>query len=174
MLPLLFIAWYISLVQLSQVRRVSQSVRGQSRARIWEISFLILGFVSIYPIPVLNRYYWLPDVRQKAYRDLLVRVKDLSGRVVCPEDPTIPLFSGKGFVTNIYLELDRNGTSTFPDAVSEELERANFTVQVTNWWGNVLRSDRLQELNFERTEEYGPYVLWKKKSNFSGTKSGGG
>jgi hypothetical protein len=127
----------------------------------WEMLFLILALVSIYPRPVLNRYFWRVDERQSAYPKLIDRVKNLPGKVVSPEDPTISLMAGKGFVWNVYLEWDRSGWKTYPPLTMKEARSSEYLVD-TQWWQDILPSSQIRELDFEAVESIGPYVIWRK------------
>ena len=99
--------------------------------------------------------------------------RTLPGLVVCPEDPTIPLY-GKGFAgRNLFTEKDALPTNglwpTFtPQPVLDELRSADYVVDVTNYERKDVEDGLLVRLGFEPVARAPPdlecYRFWQRKS----------
>jgi len=97
----------------------------------------------------------------------------LPGRVVCPEDPTIPLFA-KGFVgLSVFGERDMrpvNGDwpTEVPDIVLAECREADYVVDVADAWQDPVKEDSLRALGFEPDPAIATdlrcYHIWRRKS----------
>jgi hypothetical protein len=97
----------------------------------------------------------------------------LPGRVVCPEDPTIPLYA-KGFAgLSVFAERDYrtvNGTwpTAIPDTVLAECREADYVVDISDYWQDPVKENSLRALGFEPAPELGAdlscYRIWRRKS----------
>jgi hypothetical protein len=97
----------------------------------------------------------------------------LPGRVVCPEDPTIPLYA-KGFAgLSVFAERDYrtvNGTwpTAIPDTVLAECREADYVVDISDYWQDPVKENSLRALSFEPAPELGAdlscYRIWRRKS----------
>lgn len=106
------------------------------------------------------------------YRKAVSLVGRLPGRVVCPEDPTIPLYA-KGYAgQNIFSEFDSHMVNgewpTVPPATFvANCKTADYIVDVTEYWQDLLTDDLLESLGFEPAPEMTPdlacYRIWRKK-----------
>ena len=87
--------------------------------------------------------------------------RTLPGLVVCPEDPTIPLY-GKGFAgRNLFTEKDALPTNglwpTFtPQPVLDELRSADYVIDVTNYERKDVEDGLLVRLGFEPVAQAPP------------------
>jgi len=97
-------------------------------------------------------------------------ISDLSGNVICPEDPTLPLFSGAGIGRNFFLEYDAvQWPEKMPGYLSTYLMDADYVVDRGPWpWGlDLLKDEHLIQLGFEKTSdldsENGLYSVWLKR-----------
>jgi hypothetical protein len=117
---------------------------------------------------VVSRSRW-----DKDYRETLAVAGRLPGTVVCPEDPTIP-FYGNGYVgLNLFAEHDaraeRGGwPETTPDLVVDEMRRADFIVDIQEYWGENVDVPLLESLGFEAMDvksiDPDCYRIWRKRN----------
>ena len=109
----------------------------------------------------------------KDYRETLKVAGRLPGTVVCPEDPTIPLY-GNGYVgLNLFSEHDARPKHggwqvAMPERVLEEMRRADFIVDVQDYWGENVDDALLAHLGFQPMDvssiDPGCYRIWRKNS----------
>ncbi len=110
----------------------------------------------------------------QAYWKAVELVRELPGTVVCPEDPTIPLHAKQYAGQNFFSEKDahpRNGR--WPDEIPErslaEIRRADYVVDVINYWGENIDEKLLENLGFAPTEDVvvdpGCYKIWRRKTS---------
>ena len=109
----------------------------------------------------------------KDYHEALAVAGRLPGTVVCPEDPTIP-FYGRGYVgLSLFSEKDAHpdrgiwpeGT---PEPVLAEMRKADFIVDVRDYWGENVDDSLLESLGFQalNVESVDPacYQIWRKST----------
>jgi hypothetical protein len=102
----------------------------------------------------------------------------LPGRVICPEDPTIPLYAKAYVGQNIFSERDThlaNGhwPTTVPETVLADCRAADFIVDIADYYDDPLQDELLQSLGFEVAPELAPdlsyYRIWRNKALVSGS-----
>ena len=74
----------------------------------------------------------------QAYWKAVALVRELPGTVVCPEDPTIPLYAKQYAGQNFFSEKDAHPRMELAGrdrTVLAELRRADYVVDVINYWG---------------------------------------
>jgi hypothetical protein len=107
------------------------------------------------------------------YWNVVAAVRSLPGTVVCPEDPTIPLYAKQYAGQNIFSEKDaraQNGSwpRSTPEPVLSELRAADYVVDVANYWGENVNEIMLENLGFEpvRHASLDPecYRIWRSKN----------
>jgi MFS family permease len=92
---------------------------------------------------------------------------DLRGRVLCPEDPTIPLLARGETTRSIFFEMDATlWPSRLPAYVDAEIASARYVIQVKGPLKQLLSDDWLRRLGFaplrEDRLEGSVYHLWEK------------
>jgi hypothetical protein len=102
------------------------------------------------------------------YSDYATVINDVAQlkteRVIAPEDPTIPLLAGASAGRNIYLEYDAIGWPTqMPRYLVDDLQRAEYVVDVKDWWQDLLAPATLRSLGFAVVRDYPHYTLWRKR-----------
>jgi hypothetical protein len=133
--------------------------------------FPFLLFLYAFPVPTTTRYH-ITGARPylKEYINTQRVISDLSGNVICPEDPTLPLFSGAGIGRSFVLEYDAvQWPEKMPNYLRTYLMDADYVVNRGPWpWGlDLLRDEHLIQLGFEKTSdldsENGLYTIWLKQ-----------
>ena len=83
------------------------------------------------------------------YRQVVNRVKHLPGKLICPDDPTIPL-KAKGYVgRNLVVELDAIGWQGRPSYLHAELKRADYVIRVQGDWTPQVTIKELARLGYK-------------------------
>jgi hypothetical protein len=118
-------------------------------------------------LPVWDGEYW----------NAVSVARGLSGKVICPEDPTIALYA-KGYAgQNVYSENDThlvNGAwpEIPPQSVMTEILTADYVVDIVDYWDDILGKKLLQDLGFETAEGFSLdpalYQIWRRKAMTSG------
>jgi hypothetical protein len=100
-------------------------------------------------------------------------VARLPGKVVCPEDPTIPLYA-KGFAgRSVFAERDTrpvNGKwpTAIPDPVLADCRAADYVVDVSDYFQDPLKEHSLRTLGFEpapgMATDLRCYHIWRRRS----------
>jgi hypothetical protein len=116
----------------------------------------------------------------RQYRSAVSAIARLPGRVICPEDPTIPLYA-KGYVgQNIFSERDThlvNGhwPAVVPEIVLADCRAADYIVNIFDYYDDPLQDELLRSLGFEAAPELAPdlscYRIWRKKTLDSGSSA---
>ncbi len=150
-----------------------RAVRGRFRSRLLLGSFLaVLLLMTMYPhlkwenALIVQRSRW-----DKDYRETLAVAGKLPGTVVCPEDPTIP-FYGNGYVgLNLFSEKDARASQgswpeVMPELILDEMRKADFVVDIREYWGENVDDALLESLGFEAMEvaslDPSCYQIWRK------------
>jgi hypothetical protein len=107
------------------------------------------------------------------YDRALSWVAGLPGKVVCPEDPTIPLYA-KGFAgRSVFAERDTrpvNGEwpTAIPDPVLADCRAADYVVDVSDYFQDPVKEQSLRTLGFEpapwMATDLRSYHIWQRKS----------
>jgi hypothetical protein len=99
------------------------------------------------------------------YKDVIRIVRKLPGKVVCPDDPTIPLRANNYAGRSGDCELDANG-QVYPAFATTELLDAQWVVQITGPRKPVLSPSYLKHAGFAPESWEIPsdsvYVLYKR------------
>jgi hypothetical protein len=107
-----------------------------------------------------------------AYWKAVTLARELPGTVVCPEDPTIPLHAKQYAGQNFFSEKDAHPQrGRWPDAIPArvvaECRRADYVIDVTNYWGENIDAKVLADLGFEPAEggalDPACYTIWRRK-----------
>ena len=133
--------------------------------------------------PHVTKYTIEPaSSRDAGYDEIISLAARLPGTVICPEEPTIPLYAKGHTGLSVYAELDTRlvhgiWPTTIPDPVVTEIRGADYVVNVTvtNGWEDPIRNEHLLDLGFEPTDDPafnpGGYRLWRRKGSSSETIS---
>lgn len=101
-----------------------------------------------------------------SYRSVIELAKNLSGRVVCPEDPTIPMYAKNYAGTDINMEMDASNSSTLPTDVRFEVANADWIITLDQAFaGKWLDESELEKLGFHIViPKFGGsgYKLWAR------------
>lgn len=101
------------------------------------------------------------------YQQVVALARELRGRVLCPEDPTIPLLA-RGLITrSLFLEMDiTHWPLRLPVYVDDEIAAAQYVIQVKGPLQQLLSDEWLTRLGFapviDAKLEGSVYHLWKK------------
>ncbi len=107
----------------------------------------------------------------REYWQTIAIARTLPGRVVCPEDPTIPLYAKRYAGQNLFAEKDArpaNGQwpKAMPEPVLAELSEADFVVHLEDYWGENLDAEMLEAAGFEPARSIGGdleyYTIWRR------------
>jgi hypothetical protein len=106
------------------------------------------------------------DHGDNTYPRVIAALRDLPGRVVCPDDPTLVLYSRGQPGRTLMVEMDAAlHPASPPDYVLADVRNADWLVQVNGRWQRWLTDERLRALGFVPAEESfgaGAYRLWRK------------
>jgi hypothetical protein len=149
--------WAISAFCMYRLHRVFMAPRSSVVAGIVGSAILCSSFA--YP----NMVYG-PAVDTHGdvgyYHEVINTVRDLPGRVVSPEDPTIAFYAKHYVGRNILMEVEHVGH--IPDSVLTELQTADYIVQLGNVWGpRVMTSELLTRLGCTPDRKLGSYTIWR-------------
>jgi hypothetical protein len=145
-----------------------------SRRVILGAFLAVLVLMTTFPHLKYNDGLLVPRSRQdQGYWPAVAFARRLPGMVVCPEDPTIPLYA-KGFAgRNLFTEKDALPTNgawpTFtPQPVLDELRSADYVVDVTNYERKDVEDGLLEQLGFEPAPQapmdLDCYKFWRRKA----------
>jgi hypothetical protein len=99
------------------------------------------------------------------YKIVVNRTKHLPGKVVCPDDPTIPL-KAKGYVgRNLVAELDALGWKSRPAYLHAELKKADYVIRVGGDWTPQVSVKELAKLGFRPVNDpafKNAYLLYRR------------
>ena len=152
------------------------------RTRLVYATFLaLLLLMTTFPhLTVANGPWVAVSPWDQEYWKVVAIARSLPGKVVCPEDPSIPLHAKHYVGQNIFSEKDAHPTNgkwpkATPELVLAELRTAEFVIDVTNYWGENVDESMLDELGFVRDREFSLnaecYRIWRR-STIDGTRTG--
>jgi hypothetical protein len=107
----------------------------------------------------------------REYWQTVAIASTLPGKVVCPEDPTIPLYAKRYVGQNLFAEKDARPDhgqwpKAMPEPVLAELNQADYVVHLEDYWGENLDADLLEAAGFEPAETIGGdleyYAIWRR------------
>lgn len=171
-LPFLVAAAGYATLQIPRLFAVLDgSVRRQAAA-VAVLTALLLGTVTVRHPGEAWRILAGAIVEQgdDRYPRVIELVRDLRGRVLCPEDPTIPLLARGEITRSLHLESDAtHWPSRLPAYVTAHILSARYAIQIKGQLRRILDDDWLRELGFARVEEPrlagSVYALWRKEAD---------
>jgi hypothetical protein len=128
----------------------------------------VLLFLTAFP-----RLQFMTDLPpwNTGYDKVVASVSGLRGTVVCPEDPTIPMYAKAHAGRALAAELDSHAAhggwpDTVPETVVDEVRRADFLVDIRESWDDQLAERDLRRLGLEPADDLMPdvssYRLWRR------------
>ncbi len=156
---------------LAWLERRSSTARGRLALGSFAAAMLLL---TIFPRSYLiaERPAW-----ESSYNEAVAAVSKLPGKVVCPEDPTIPLFARSYPGRGLFSEMDAHAENgrwpeEMPRGVVDELRTADYVVEVKDYWNGHLDLEVLKRLGFVPDVGLFPsvshYRFWRRATT-SGT-----
>jgi hypothetical protein len=179
LLPALFGMMAFCVLRLPHIVKRLEERSRTTTGRLALGSFLaVLLLMTTFPHLTWGNGLIVPRSRwDKDYRMTLAVAGGLPGNVVCPEDPTIP-FYGNGYVgLSLFSEKDARAVRglwplEMPEPVLEEMRKADFVVDVREYWGENVDDDLLESLGFQTmdVESIDPdcYRIWRKTTRSVG------
>jgi hypothetical protein len=172
LLPALLAMAAFSALQLPGIVSRLDHATAPLRARLGHSAFLacVLLMTTFPHLTYANNLLVAAVPRDREYWQAVTIARGLSGKVVCPEDPTIPLHAKQYACHNVYAERDaRPSGGTWPVEIPEpvlaELAAANFVVDLTDY-PQLLDEERLEGLGFEPDPtvacELEHYKVWRR------------
>lgn len=111
-----------------------------------------------------------------SYREVIQISKSLQGKVICPQDPTIPLIANGYAGKSIIFEYDASGWQWPLSSILTELESADYVITLGkngSWrkWPFMNQETILGDLNFSLMTfdeiENSDYRIWKNQNKLS-------
>jgi hypothetical protein len=176
LLPGLFALMAFCALRLPRLMKSLENHTSGLPSRLMVGTFLsLLVLMTAFPRPT-TRHSLLTSrsPHDQAYWRLVNLVKGLPGKVICPEDPTIPLYAVGDIGLNIFSEYDThlvNGRypATPPGFIRKEILGADYLVDVQAPTQDALKDSHLQALGFEQVKgidaliEASDYKIWRRK-----------
>lgn len=172
LLPFLIAAAGYATLQLSRLFTILERPRSTRRASAVAavVLAILLGSLTVRHPGEAWRTLAGKIVEQgdARYARVVELVRNLRGRVLCPEDPTIPLLARGETTRSVYLERDATLWPTrLPVYVAAHILTARYVIQIKGQLHRMLDDDWLRELGFARVEEPrlsgSVYALWRKR-----------
>jgi hypothetical protein len=173
MLPALLAMTAFCALRLPRLLKRLENLSSPLRSRLAYATFLaLLLLMTTFPhLTVANGPWVTISPWDHEYWKVVAIARTLPGKVVCPEDPSIPLHAKHYAGQNIFSEKDArpsNGAwpTATPATVLAELRTAEFVVDVTNYWGENVDEILLEEMGFERESGFSLdaecYRIWRR------------
>jgi hypothetical protein len=132
------------------------------------LAVMLVAFAVRRPGEALNAFRGVITVQGDArYPQVVALARELRGRVLCPEDPTIPLVARGEITRSVFFEMDvANWPRRLPAYVDEEIASARYVIQIKGPLQQLLSDEWLTRLGFapvkEDRLEGSVYRLWEK------------
>ena len=172
LLPALLAMTGFCVLRLPSVLRRVERI-DSSRLRRAALGVFLAVLLLMTTFPHLTREHSLIIPRSpwdRDYHEAVAVARTLPGTVVCPEDPTIPLYASQYVGRNLFSEKDAradrgNWPRAMPEPVLAELAGADYVLDVTNYWGENVDETLLEELGYEgvsiRSLDPACYRVWR-------------
>jgi hypothetical protein len=176
LLPALFSMMAFCILRLPRLVARLDNAASPPASRFFFGSFLaLLLLMTTFPhLTYANGLFVPASPWDEAYWKAVALARRLPGTVVCPEDPTIPLHAKQYAGQNFFSEKDahpRNGRwpEAIPGRVLAECSRADYLIDVTNYWGENIEENLLEDLGFEPAEgvalDPACYRIWRRRAD---------
>jgi hypothetical protein len=159
---------------LARLEQGAASIR--ARALLGSFTAMLL-LMNVFPPSRLRE---TPPPWDGQYDKVIEAAARLPGTVVCPEDPTIPLYAKEHAGRGLFPELDSHTEGgrwprAIPDGIDKEIRAADFVVDIRrhgdysdNWFlDNYLDEPTLRGLGFEpddgRLSDTPSYRIWRRR-----------
>jgi hypothetical protein len=145
----------------------SANLISPARARLFACLIALVMIVdSVETSEEALRALFVDGHGDRHYPQVVDSVRKLKGRVVCPDDPTIPIIALGQTCRSYWAESDIHFLSPLPD-VGREMTRADYVVFVNSPAKSGLNPDILRKLGFVPASwggaDMGVYELWRKR-----------
>ncbi len=156
------------------LRRLDSPFCSTSKRLAFGTFLAVLLLMTTFPHLTYEKGLIVPGSRwDKDYRETLAVAGRLPGTVVCPEDPTIP-FYGNGYVgLSLFSEKDARAVRgswplEMPEMVLTEMRKADFVVDIQEYWGENVDDALLESLGFQPIDvssiDPACYRIWQKRN----------
>jgi hypothetical protein len=176
LLPALLTMMAFCILRLPRLLKHLDDTATPLRSRLFFGGFLaVLLLMTTFPHLTYAKALFVPSAPwDPEYWKAVAVARQLPGTVVCPEDPTIPLHAKKYAGQNFFSEKDahpeRGGwPEAIPPRVVAECRRADYVIDVTNYWGENIDAKVLANFGFEPAQcvalDPACYRVWRRKSD---------
>jgi hypothetical protein len=145
--------------------------------RIWQVSVgLLAGLIFMADTNSVPRTDFFTGIEStlaygdKNYRKIIYRARNLPGKVICPDDPTIMLQARKQIDRSLVSERDALGTLGWrqvPAYLPGELKRADYVIRVKGNWTPAFGTNWLVAMNYKPINDpvfhRTAYELWQRQ-----------
>jgi hypothetical protein len=169
---LLAMAAFCALRLPTLLARLDQTVAPWRERMAYSSFVAVLVLMTTFPhLTYAQNLITIKSDWDREYWQTITIARSLPGRVVCPEDPTIPLYAKRYVGQNLFAEKDArpaNGQwpKAMPEPVLAELSEADFVVHLEDYWGENLDAEMLQAAGFEPADTTGCdleyYTIWRR------------
>jgi hypothetical protein len=137
------------------LRPIEQSAAPRSAGFVYATFLAVVLLMTTFPHLTWERSLIVSRQRLDGeYAAAVAAARSLPGSVVCPEDPTIPLYAKRYAGQSIFSEKDARPHGgawpiQTPEPVLSELRGADYVIDVTNYWGGNVDETLLEALGFQ-------------------------
>ena len=168
--PALFPLVTLSIILIARgwqtIIRTAHPPARRAQAFAWLLTFIMLASAfsgSSDQLRTMNS----PAHGDAHYPQVVQYVSGLSGRVVCPDDPTIPIHALKQTGRSFWAENDATLADTMPQYLINEIRGADYLITVKSPWPKYLMISGLNSIGFYEEgwsgADMGAYTLWRKR-----------
>jgi hypothetical protein len=153
----------------------SASLMSPARARVFACLIALVMMVDGVETTRDALHLFVEGNGDQHYPQVVEYIRNLKGRVVCPDDPTIPIVAFGQTGRSYWAESDTHISILMP-ALASEISRADYVV-VVNSQGTKSNPDELRTLGFVPASwggaDMGIYDLWRKRQTVEGDNGTG-
>jgi hypothetical protein len=169
-------------LRLPRLLRPVETAPAGARPRLALGAFLaVLMLMTAFPHISRQQGLILPrPPYDRAYAQAIAAAKALPGTVICPEDPTIPLYGKQHAGRNIFVEydahpVDNDWPTMPPEPVVDEIQRADYVIDVQKYFQDIVKDKLLVNLGYEPVDTAGLdpacYRVWRRKTTATALRS---
>lgn len=139
----------------------------------WFVALLIL--VMTFDVPKSDLWNFTGAHGGPEFPQVVEAVKNLKGRMTCPDDPMLELFARGDVGRSLEAELDAvNRPGRVPERLANEIKGATWLMRVHGNYDGYLTPEMLARLGFRQVRDAGPpfggkYTLWRRSPSLSAT-----
>jgi hypothetical protein len=181
-LPAILPLMAFSALRLPRLVRPLETASAGARPRLLLGTFLaVLMLMTAFPHLSREHGLILPgSPRDRAYAQAVAAAKALRGRVICPEDPTIPVYGKQHAGRNIFVEYDAHPVNhdwpkTPPEPVVNEIQSADYVIDVQDYFQDIVKDKLLLNLGYEPVDtaalDPACYRIWRRTTRATALSS---